>query len=93
MFYFNVLFRYINAINFRFFMHGENHVCATINVQRQPTMIKLSNCHFKTLKCQPVILGPWSIRAVLLPDQPFINCPSNFFYFNYFRMFRSIIKL
>uniref|UniRef100_A0A915DHG8 Mediator of RNA polymerase II transcription subunit 13 n=1 Tax=Ditylenchus dipsaci TaxID=166011 RepID=A0A915DHG8_9BILA len=65
--------QYIIAINFHFFMHGENHVCMTVNIQRQPTMVKLSRRHLTNSRKQPVVLGPWSMRAFLLPDQPLLG--------------------
>uniref|UniRef100_A0A1I7VHE0 Mediator of RNA polymerase II transcription subunit 13 n=1 Tax=Loa loa TaxID=7209 RepID=A0A1I7VHE0_LOALO len=61
---------YVNGISFNFFVHGENTVCATVSVQRQPTLFRLSRRHLDLGKKQPVILGPWSMRAVLLPEQP-----------------------
>uniref|UniRef100_A0A1I8EM75 Mediator of RNA polymerase II transcription subunit 13 n=1 Tax=Wuchereria bancrofti TaxID=6293 RepID=A0A1I8EM75_WUCBA len=61
---------YVNGISFNFFVHGENIVCATVSVQRQPTLFRLSRRHLDLGKKQPVILGPWSMRAVLLPEQP-----------------------
>ncbi|KAL3994049.1 Mediator complex subunit 13 N-terminal family protein [Acanthocheilonema viteae] len=61
---------YVNGISFNFFVHGENIVCATVSVQRQPTLFRLSRRHLDLSKKQPVILGPWSMRAVLLPEQP-----------------------
>lgn len=60
----------MNGISFNFFVHGENIVCATVSVQRQPTLFRLSRRHLDLGKKQPVILGPWSMRAVLLPEQP-----------------------
>uniref|UniRef100_A0A8R1TKB8 Mediator of RNA polymerase II transcription subunit 13 n=2 Tax=Onchocerca TaxID=6281 RepID=A0A8R1TKB8_ONCVO len=61
---------YVNGISFNFFVHGENIVCATVCVQRQPTLFRLSRRHLDLGKKQSVILGPWSMRAVLLPEQP-----------------------
>lgn len=60
----------MNGISFNFFVHGENIVCATVSVQRQPTLFRLSRRHLDLGKKQSVILGPWSMRAVLLPEQP-----------------------
>ncbi|VDN08303.1 unnamed protein product [Thelazia callipaeda] len=68
----NLIERYVNGISFNFFVHGENIVCATLSVQRQPTLFRLSRRHLDLSKKQPVILGPWSMRAVLLPEQPLI---------------------
>lgn len=64
------IFSYVNGISFNFFVHGENIVCATVCVQRQPTLFRLSRRHLDLGKKQSVILGPWSMRAVLLPEQP-----------------------
>lgn len=64
------MFRYLNGISFNFFIHGDNHVCMTVTIQRQPSLLKLSNAHFSNSKKQPVLLGPWSLRAFLLPNQP-----------------------
>uniref|UniRef100_A0A915CHH7 Mediator of RNA polymerase II transcription subunit 13 n=1 Tax=Parascaris univalens TaxID=6257 RepID=A0A915CHH7_PARUN len=61
---------YITGISFNFFVHGENTVCTSVNIQRQPTLFRLSRRHLDRGKRQPVILGPWSLRAHLLPDQP-----------------------
>ncbi|MFH4976590.1 hypothetical protein AB6A40_003299 [Gnathostoma spinigerum] len=61
---------YLTGISFNFFVHGENTVCANVNVQRQPTLFRLSRRHLHQKKRQPVVLGPWSLRATLVPDQP-----------------------
>lgn len=63
-------FSYVNGISFNFFVHGENTVCATVSIQRQPTLFRLSRRHLDLGKKQSVILGPWSMRALLLPEQP-----------------------
>lgn len=65
-----IFFSYITGISFNFFVHGENTVCTSVNIQRQPTLFRLSRRHLDRGKRQPVILGPWSLRAHLLPDQP-----------------------
>ncbi|VDN19445.1 unnamed protein product [Gongylonema pulchrum] len=67
---------YVLGISFNFFVHGENTVCATVSAQRQPTLFRLSRRHLSLGKKQSVILGPWSMRAILLPDQPRIIEPS-----------------
>uniref|UniRef100_A0A915MGN6 Mediator of RNA polymerase II transcription subunit 13 n=1 Tax=Meloidogyne javanica TaxID=6303 RepID=A0A915MGN6_MELJA len=83
--------KFMNAIRFHYFLHRDSLVCASIVVQRQPAILRLSQCHFKeaTQSAQPVILAPWSIRAQLLPNQqdfvgdfdtrktPVIPSPSN----------------
>ncbi|KHN71321.1 Mediator of RNA polymerase II transcription subunit 13 [Toxocara canis] len=61
---------YITGISFNFFVHGENTVCTSVSIQRQPTLFRLSRRHLDRGKRQPVILGPWSLRAHLIPDQP-----------------------
>ncbi|VDK47658.1 unnamed protein product [Anisakis simplex] len=63
---------YITGISFNFFVHGENTVCTSVSVQRQPTIYKLTKQHLNNHKKQPIILGPWSIRAFLIAEQPFI---------------------
>lgn len=42
----------------------------TLNVQRQPTLLRLSQHHLDNPIRQPVILAPFSMRAILLPNQP-----------------------
>jgi hypothetical protein len=74
----------MNAIRFHYFLHRDSLICASIIVQRQPTILRLSQRHFYDEKqcAQPVVLGtkyfflkyfnliaPWSIRAHLLPNQ------------------------
>ncbi|UMM17620.1 hypothetical protein L5515_014078 [Caenorhabditis briggsae] len=59
------------AIRFNFFVHGTSTICASIQAQRQPTLIKLARRHFecKTPKRFPVVIGPWSMRGYLIADQ------------------------
>lgn len=67
----NTIPKFMNAIRFHYFLHRDSLVCASIVVQRQPSILRLSQCHFKeeTQCTQPVVLAPWSIRAQLLPNQ------------------------
>uniref|UniRef100_A0A914NHR2 Mediator of RNA polymerase II transcription subunit 13 n=1 Tax=Meloidogyne incognita TaxID=6306 RepID=A0A914NHR2_MELIC len=48
--------KFMNAIRFHYFLHRDSLVCASIVVQRQPAILRLSQCHFKeaTQSAQPV---------------------------------------
>uniref|UniRef100_A0A183C4A1 Mediator of RNA polymerase II transcription subunit 13 n=1 Tax=Globodera pallida TaxID=36090 RepID=A0A183C4A1_GLOPA len=62
--------RFVNAVRFNFFLHRESLVCASLCVQRQPTILRLSRAQLQErTRAQPVILAPWSIRARLVPGQ------------------------
>ncbi|CAL2032838.1 unnamed protein product [Caenorhabditis brenneri] len=59
------------AIRFNFFVHGSHTVCASVQAQRQPTLIALAKRHIecKAVKRFPVVVGPWSMRGILVQDQ------------------------
>lgn len=59
------------AMQFNFFVHGAHTICATVKAQRQPTLIALAKRHIecKTAKRFPVLVGPWSMRGILVQDQ------------------------
>uniref|UniRef100_A0A0K0CV31 Mediator of RNA polymerase II transcription subunit 13 n=1 Tax=Angiostrongylus cantonensis TaxID=6313 RepID=A0A0K0CV31_ANGCA len=72
--------RYIMATNVQFFVHGGNTVCMTVNAQRQPPLLRLCkryivdfaplflfSDHVESGRRVQVVVGPWSLRAVLLP--------------------------
>ncbi|KAI6225150.1 Mediator of RNA polymerase II transcription subunit 13 [Aphelenchoides fujianensis] len=61
---------YIMGVRYEFMVLGENHVCTMIKSQAQPPILRLAAKHLRCAKPQAVILGPWSLRAVLLPNQP-----------------------
>ncbi|KAI6202630.1 Mediator of RNA polymerase II transcription subunit 13 [Aphelenchoides fujianensis] len=61
---------YIMGVRYEFMVLGENHVCTMIKSQAQPPILRLTAKHLRCPKPQAVILGPWSLRAVLLPNQP-----------------------
>uniref|UniRef100_A0A914HFG2 Mediator of RNA polymerase II transcription subunit 13 n=1 Tax=Globodera rostochiensis TaxID=31243 RepID=A0A914HFG2_GLORO len=62
--------RFVNAVRFNFFLHRDSLVCASLCVQRQPTILRLSRAQLQErTRAQPVILAPWSIRARLVPGQ------------------------
>uniref|UniRef100_A0A0N4Z9N3 Mediator of RNA polymerase II transcription subunit 13 n=1 Tax=Parastrongyloides trichosuri TaxID=131310 RepID=A0A0N4Z9N3_PARTI len=63
---------YSLAYGFSFFVHGDNMICATINIQRQPLMCKIGLLDYFSKKTIPLILGPHGIRATLVLDQ--IEC-------------------
>ncbi|KAL3083455.1 hypothetical protein niasHS_011257 [Heterodera schachtii] len=62
--------RFVNAVRFHFFLHRDSLVCASLCVQRQPTILRLAKAQLRERsRAQPVILAPWSIRAKLVPGQ------------------------
>ncbi|VDL82089.1 unnamed protein product [Nippostrongylus brasiliensis] len=63
----HLLPRYILATNVQFFVHGGNTVCMTVNAQRQPPLLRLSKRHLESGRRVQVVVGPWSLHAVLLP--------------------------
>lgn len=63
----HLLPRYIMATNVQFFVHGGNTVCMTVNAQRQPPLLRLSKRHLECGRRVQVVVGPWSLHAVLLP--------------------------
>ncbi|KAJ1346251.1 Let-19p [Parelaphostrongylus tenuis] len=63
----HLLPRYIMATNVQFFVHGGNTVCMTVNAQRQPPLLRLCKRHVESGHRVQVVVGPWSLRAVLLP--------------------------
>nr|CDJ81489.1 Mediator complex domain containing protein [Haemonchus contortus] len=63
----HLLPRYIMATNVQFFVHGGNTVCMTVNAQRQPPLLRLSKRHLESGQRVQVVVGPWSLHAVLLP--------------------------
>ncbi|KAK6732946.1 hypothetical protein RB195_016991 [Necator americanus] len=65
----HLLPHYIMATNVQFFVHGGNTVCMTVNAQRQPPLLRLSKRHLECGKRVQVVVGPWSLRAVLLPRE------------------------
>ena len=66
---------YLDAFNFSFFLHGDNHVCVAVNTQRQPPVYKLSKAHLEQRRLE-VMLAPWCWNGFLnpgafgLPDGP-----------------------
>uniref|UniRef100_A0A8R1E3Z6 Mediator of RNA polymerase II transcription subunit 13 n=1 Tax=Caenorhabditis japonica TaxID=281687 RepID=A0A8R1E3Z6_CAEJA len=66
------------AIRLNFFVHGAHTVCASVQAQRQPTLLVLARRHleYKGPKSFAVIVGPWSMRGVLVQDQiPLLENP------------------
>ncbi|KAI6194899.1 Mediator of RNA polymerase II transcription subunit 13 [Aphelenchoides besseyi] len=61
---------YIMGVRYEFMVLGENHVCTMIKSQLQQPILRLSAKHLRSTEKQTVILGPWSLKAVLLPNQP-----------------------
>ncbi|VDO99801.1 unnamed protein product [Soboliphyme baturini] len=61
--------RHVLGFSFTFFVHGENNVCVSVSVQRQPPLYRLSRQH---LTCKngllPVMLAPWCLNGVLKAD-------------------------
>lgn len=49
----------MNAIRFHYFLHRDSLVCASIIVQKQPTILLLSQSHLneQSQGSQPVVLG------------------------------------
>uniref|UniRef100_A0A1I7X145 Mediator of RNA polymerase II transcription subunit 13 n=1 Tax=Heterorhabditis bacteriophora TaxID=37862 RepID=A0A1I7X145_HETBA len=63
----HLLSHYVLAFNMQFFIHGGNTVCMTLNAQRQPPLLRLAKRHLDCGRRVQVVVGPWSLRAVLLP--------------------------
>lgn len=75
---------YSPAIRLNFFVHGSSTICASVQAQRQPTLLTLArryirNRDLRTLillvrhlehkQAKSVIVGPWSMRGTLVQDQ------------------------
>lgn len=63
---------YVNAFCLNYLCFGES-VCCELKVQRQDPILRLSKRMLNLNRRMAVILGPRSVRATLLPDQPFYN--------------------
>lgn len=62
----HLISRYSLAYTFKLFIAGGNTVCANFVLQRQPPLFRLTRKHLD-LRCPiPVIIGPWSLRGILI---------------------------
>ncbi|CAD5217572.1 unnamed protein product [Bursaphelenchus xylophilus] len=64
---------HVHAFHANFQCLGETNVCMLVKVQRQDPILRMSKRVLALNRRLAVILGPWSIRASLLPDQPFFD--------------------